>query len=187
MRGRSSATKESRYCFSGFAGLGCSRPRDPLVCWPGRLPPPEDPPAYWPGGAPTPRPPPVHCPGRGAGHTARIPLPAWPPTARESSRDRARGGQKKRAGLRRTQIPAPLLAWLGQKRIKNSCLVSLCLETKNVHVSFCFLAVSGRFRAQAGPETPVFGSGSKNAADITQNQPRKLILLPFRAVPLVDT
>jgi len=57
----------------------------------------------------------------------------------------------------------------------------------SMHFSFWFLAVSGLFLSQAGPETPVFGSGSKNGAEGTQNQLRRQILMPFGDVFLVET
>ncbi len=45
----------------------------------------------------------------------------------------------------------------------------------------------GRFPAELGPETPLFGSGSKNGAEITLNDPRGPILRPFRDHFLVRT
>ena len=44
--------------------------------------------------------------------------------------------------------------------------------SNNVPSSFDTLAVSGRCLAQAGPETPSFGPGSKNGAASTESQPR---------------
>ena len=44
---------------------------------------------------------------------------------------------------------------------------------------------SGRFPADLGTETHSNGSGSKNAAERTQNQPRRPILRPFRGNCLV--
>ena len=38
----------------------------------------------------------------------------------------------------------------------------------------------GRFPAELGPETRSKGSGSKNGAERTQNQPRGLIRMSFR-------
>ena len=40
--------------------------------------------------------------------------------------------------------------------------------------------VFGWFPAELGPETRSNGSGSKNGAERTQNQPRRPILRPFR-------
>ena len=43
-----------------------------------------------------------------------------------------------------------------------------------------FIFGFGRFPAELGPETRSTGSGSKNGAERTQNQPRRPILRPFR-------
>ncbi len=43
-----------------------------------------------------------------------------------------------------------------------------------------FLVVLGQLVAQVGPRTPLIGSGSKNGAERTQNQPRGPIRMRFR-------
>ncbi len=44
----------------------------------------------------------------------------------------------------------------------------------------------GRFPAKLGPKTPLNGSGSKNGAERTYNQPRRPIQIPFRDQCLFD-
>ncbi len=60
----------------------------------------------------------------------------------------------------------------------HSCLASPKIGTKNYNLYLVF----GRFPAELGPETRSNGSGSKNNAERTENQPRKPIRMPFRDI-----
>ena len=73
------------------------------------------------------------------------------------------------------------------------CLVAIRLvfhsrsfRRGNTNYNFYFGFV-GQFPAELGLETPLNGSGSKNGAERTQNQPRRPILRPFRDHVLVRT
>ncbi len=62
-------------------------------------------------------------------------------------------------------------------------LPSLRLGNKNKYVYLVF----GRFPAELGPKTRSNGSGSKNGAECTQNEPRRPIIKPFRDHFLIRT
>ena len=64
---------------------------------------------------------------------------------------------------------------------------STYLRLEYVIKNIICILVFGRFPAELGPETRSNGSGSKNGAERSHNQPKRPIMRPFRDHVLVRT